>query len=80
MGRGVVQTTAQVGEEASQIGILKTTTFVSRSIWSPTYADVAQREADIDDILAMIRINGGTNILHKSMSYLLDRLVKVITN
>ena len=45
------------------------------SIWSPTYEDQAQKYGDIDDIITLIRLNGGSAVLFKTISYLDDRLV-----
>jgi len=43
------------------------------SIWSPTYEDQAQKYNDIDDIITLIRLNGGSAVLFKTISYLDDR-------
>ena len=48
------------------------------SIWSPTYEDVAQKYRDINDIISLIRLNGGSSLLFKTISYLDDRFVKTI--
>ena len=47
------------------------------SIWSPTYEDQAQKYGDIDDIIALIRLNGGSAVLFKTISYLDDRFVQI---
>ena len=47
------------------------------SIWSPTYEDQAQKYGDIDDIITLIRLNGGSAVLFKTISYLEDRFVRI---
>ena len=49
------------------------------SIWSPTYEDQAQKYGDINDIITLIRLNGGSAVLFKTISYLDDRFVKIHT-
>ncbi len=44
-----------------------------RSIWSPSYEDVEQRERDIDHMIIMNKLNGGEDVLPKTISYLKDR-------
>ena len=43
------------------------------SIWSPEYKDKAQMDRDIEDIMRLNDLNGGDRIIHKTITYLLDR-------
>lgn len=44
------------------------------SIWGPVVGEsVAERDADIDALIALNRFNGGNKITHKTISYLDDR-------
>ena len=43
------------------------------SIWSPTYADARVMEADIRDMLDILKYRGGHRINHKTITYLTDR-------
>ena len=44
------------------------------SVWGPVDGEsVAERDADIDALIALNRFNGGNRITHKTISYLDDR-------
>lgn len=43
------------------------------SIWSPTYEDLEQRDADIKAIIELSRYRSGHKIAHKTIRYLHDR-------
>ena len=44
------------------------------SIWGPVVGEsVAERDVDIDALIALNRFNGGNKITHKTISYLDDR-------
>lgn len=43
------------------------------SIWSPVYSDTERMRQDISDIEAIIKLNGGKRLAHRTISYLHDR-------
>ena len=44
-----------------------------QSIWGPNYPNQEEMDQDIKDIVALVRLNGGNDLVHKTITYINDR-------